>query len=166
MTKPPRRSKYIDQAVVAALRDIKILEAAIVAHDFARRTMENRHLGMGVPMEGSREETMRLQLYRMKSEAQARALMFGNLTMSDELRKQALTAATEFIMRDNAQIMGYLTVENVPPSRYLTSVDVDFRAEIRAAVHEQLGIDPAEDDRSVWGSSEDDEDTDDEEGAT
>lgn len=156
----PRRSKWIDKAVVAALRDIKICEAAIVAYNFAARTMDNRALGYG--SEVKPDERMRLQLYRLKSDAQARALMFGNLTLNDDLRKQALRAATDFIMRDHAQIIGYLTVEGVPPSRYLSSVDEEFRQEIRAAVREQLGVDPDEDDQATYGVTDPEQEDEDE----
>ncbi len=151
----PRRTKYIDQAVTAALRDIRICEAAIVAFDFAKRVMDNRALGYGTEVQA--DPAMRLQLYKLKSDAQSRAMMFGALTLNEELRKAATKAATEFIMRDHASIMGYLMIDGVPPSRYLVSVDEEFRAEIRAAVKDVLGVDPDEDDRLTWGAVEDED---------
>jgi hypothetical protein len=149
----PRRSKYIDQAVEAALRDVAILEAALTAYEYAVRTARNRTWG-GLPQEFQPDDSLRAYLWRKRSEAQSRALMFGGLSTNPELKKRAWRAATDFIIRENSMIMGYLYTDNQPPSRWLVDVQTDFREEIHAAVKEKLGIDPDADLNQMWAGSQ------------
>lgn len=146
MPKQPRRSEYIDRAVVAALRDIHVVESALAALEYATR-VANIHQSYGdTPV--SREQSMRSYLWQKKSEAMARAMMFGSLTLNDDLRREAISKATEFVVRENSSIMGYLEMTGITPGTYLSDVNVEFHQQIRAAVADITGTDRLDDEVS------------------
>lgn len=131
----PRRSKHIDTAVTAALRDVAVLDSAIAALHYAAR-ITDQHTRADLDSTRAETHAMHHALHAKRGEALMRAMQFGSLTANPELRTAAFKAATEHLARQYANVVQYLEVDGVSPGSWATALADEFRAEIKAAFAE------------------------------
>lgn len=133
-----RRSPHTNAAVTAALRDVAVIDAALVGLSFAREVITQR--GRLDPGTATVEaNAMAADLHRRRADALHRVMQFGALTADPDLRREAFKKAAGYLAERNVAIMQYLQVDGVSPSRWAENVEEEFRAELVAAFAELNG---------------------------
>jgi hypothetical protein len=123
-----KKTKKIDQAVVAALKAVEIAKSRIHALHYAMQGARER--GFGNVKEQQEFSALHSLLYKNLNDAYRDLFMWG--VVSKDAERLARKEAFRHYLREGVTIMQYLDHTRMHPSQWSAQEEKEFRAEIKA----------------------------------